>query len=187
MGQMFDKTQEKMNNWRWDNPRAFRDQVDCSNPQTTCSGIVKRNSERFSWFSSDDLRAQIEPPSCCQYKPGDFLAVRRLHWDEIINEDHHDENLADPQMPSGGTSHPSDGTKNAIGQGEEDTEGKEQGTGTEKGTKDGKVKGKAKGMDKGNGKGKDIVKQTPGGVDISRAVPLQLQKKLYESESDTEG
>ena len=29
--QMFDKTRDQMNNWRWDNPSAFGDQVDCSN------------------------------------------------------------------------------------------------------------------------------------------------------------
>ena len=32
MGQMFDKTRDQMNNWRWDNPHAFGDQVDRSNP-----------------------------------------------------------------------------------------------------------------------------------------------------------
>jgi len=35
IGQMFDKTRDQMNNWRWDNPHAFGDQVDCSNSQTT--------------------------------------------------------------------------------------------------------------------------------------------------------
>jgi len=44
MGQMFGKTRDQMNNWRWDNPCAFRDQVDCSNPQTTSLGKVKRTS-----------------------------------------------------------------------------------------------------------------------------------------------
>jgi len=48
MGQMFDKTRDQMNNWGWDNPHAFGDQVDRSIPQTTCSGKVKRTSERFS-------------------------------------------------------------------------------------------------------------------------------------------
>jgi hypothetical protein len=67
MGQMFDKTHDQMNNWRWDNPWCFRDQVDRSNPQTTSSGKVKRTGERFSWYGSDDLRAKIEPPSCRQY------------------------------------------------------------------------------------------------------------------------
>jgi len=42
MGQMFDKTRDQMNNWRWDNPRAFGDQVNRSNPQATSSGKVKR-------------------------------------------------------------------------------------------------------------------------------------------------
>jgi len=69
------QTQEHMINWRWDNPRAFRDQVDRSNPQTTSSGKVTLTSERFSWYGSDDHRAKIELPICRQYKPGDFLSV----------------------------------------------------------------------------------------------------------------
>jgi len=72
MGQMFDKTRDQMNNWRWDNPHAFGDQVDHSNPQTTSLGKVKRTGESFSWYGSDGLRAKIEPPSCRQYKLGDF-------------------------------------------------------------------------------------------------------------------
>jgi len=182
-----------MNNWRWDNPRAFGDQVDRSNPQTTRSGKVKRTGERFSWYGSDDLRAKIEPPSCRQYKPGDFLAVRPLNWDEIIDEDDDDDNWVDPGAPSGGRSRPSDGNDNDDSEGEEDTQGGEKGTGKGKGTKDGQGKGKGKateegkGKGKGNGKGKGIVKQTPGGDDISRAVAVQLQKEMYEADSDTEG
>jgi hypothetical protein len=49
MGQMFDKTRDQKNHWKWDNPRAFGDQVDHSNPQTTSLGKVTRTSERFSW------------------------------------------------------------------------------------------------------------------------------------------
>jgi len=64
MGQMFDKTRDQMNNWRWDNPRAFGDQADRSNPQSTSSGKVTPTGERFCLYGSDDLRAQIEPPSC---------------------------------------------------------------------------------------------------------------------------
>ena len=59
MGQMFDKTRDQMNNWRWDNTRAFGDQVDRSNPQTTSSGKVKRTGQRFAWYCSDDLRAKM--------------------------------------------------------------------------------------------------------------------------------
>jgi hypothetical protein len=66
MGQMFDKTCDQMNNWRWDNPHAFGDQVDPSNQQATSSGKVKRTGECFSWYGSDDLRAKIEPPNCQQ-------------------------------------------------------------------------------------------------------------------------
>jgi len=64
-------------------------------------------------------------------------------------------------------------------------QGGEKETGKGKGTKDGKGKGKGKG--KGNGKGKGIVKQTPGGDDICRAIALQLQKEMYEADLDTEG
>jgi hypothetical protein len=128
--------------------------------------MVKRTCEHFSWYGSDDLRAKIEPPSCRHYKPGDFLAVRPLNWDEIINKDDDDENWADPGVLSGGRSHPSDNIDNDDGEGEEDTQGGEKGAGKGKGTKDRKGKGKGKG--KGNGKGKGIV-------------------KLYEADSDTEG
>jgi len=166
MGQMFQKTRDQMNNWRWDNPRAFGDQVDRSNPQTTSSGKLKHTGEHFSWYGSDDLRAKIEPPSCLQYKPGDFLGVRPLNWDELIDEEDVDENWADPGAPSGGRCRPGDETGNDYGEGEEDKQGGEKGTGKGKGTKDGKGKGKGKG--KGHGKGKGIV-------------------KLYESDSDTEG
>jgi len=31
MGQWLDITHDQMNHWRWDNPRAFRDQDDCCN------------------------------------------------------------------------------------------------------------------------------------------------------------
>jgi len=93
---MFDKTCDQMNNWRWDNPRAFGDQVDRSNLQTTSSGKVEWTGERFSWYGSNDLRAKIEPPSCRQYKPGDFLAVRPRNWRRIIDDDDDDENWVDP-------------------------------------------------------------------------------------------
>jgi len=129
MGQMFDKTRDQMTNWRLDNPHAFGDQVDRSNPQTTSSGKVRRTGERFSWYGSDDLRAKIEPPSCRQYKPGDFLAVRPLNWDEIIDKDDDDENWADPGAPSGGRSRRGDGNDNDDGEVEEDTQGGEKGTG----------------------------------------------------------
>jgi len=56
----------------------------------------------------------------------------------------------------------------------------------------GKVKGKGKttekwkGKGKGNGKGNGIVKQTPGGEDMTRVVALQLHKDMYQEDSDTE-
>jgi len=100
MGQMLDKTRDQMNNRRWDNPQAFRDQVDCSDPQTTSSGMVKWIGECTTWYGSDDLRAKIEPPSYQQYKPGDMLAVRPLNWEEIIDEDDDDETWVYPGAPS---------------------------------------------------------------------------------------
>jgi len=124
-------------------------------------------------------------PICRQYKLGDFLAVSSLNWDEIIDQDDDDENWADPEAPSGGRSHPGDGNDNDNGEGEENMLGGEKGTGKGKGTNDGNGKGKGKG--KGDSKGNSIVKQTPRGDDISRAVALQLQKEMYEADSDTVG
>jgi hypothetical protein len=180
MGQMFDKTHDEMNNWRWDNPCAFGDQVDRSNPETTSSGKVKRTGERFSGYSCDHLRSKIEPRSCRQYKPGDCLALRPINWDEIIDEDDDDDNWEDAGAPTGGRSHRSDGTDIDDREGEEDKDGGEKGTGKRKGTKDGKAKRKRKateerkGKGMGNGHGNGIVKQIPGGDDISRAVVVQL-------------
>jgi hypothetical protein len=134
MGQMFDKTRNQLNNWRCDNPHAFGDQVDCTNPQTTSWGKVKRNGKRFSWYGSDALRAKIEPPTCWQYKPGDFLAFGLLYWDEIIDNDDDDENWVDSRAPSGGRRCPGHGNDNDNGKGEGDTEGGEKGTGNGKGT-----------------------------------------------------
>jgi hypothetical protein len=165
MGQMFDKTRDQMINWRWHTPGAFGDQVDRSNPQTTSSGTVNRTGECVSWYCSDDLKAKIQPRSCRQYKPGDFLAIRPLNWDERIDEDDDDDNWVDPGAPCGGKSRPGDGNDNDDSEGEEDMQGGEKGTGKGKGTKhgngtrkateDGKGKGNWKG--KGNGKGKGIV------------------------------
>jgi len=174
---------------------GFRDQVDCSNWQTTSLGNVMSTGECFSWSGSDDYRAKIEPPSCRQYKSGDFLALRPLNWDEIINEDDDDENWGDPGAPSSGRSCPSNGCDNHNGEGKEHTQIHEKGTGERKGTQDGEGKGKVTedgngtwlGKGKRNGNGLGIVEPTPGGDDISRAVSWQLQKKMCEANSDTEG
>jgi len=132
---MFHKTFDQMNNWRWDYLCAFGDQVDRSNPQITSLGKVERTSKRFSWYCSDALRAKIEPPSCRKYKPVDFLAVRPLNWDEIVDEDDDDEDSADPGAPSSGRCRHGDGSDNDDGEGEEDTQGSEKGTGKRKGGK----------------------------------------------------
>jgi hypothetical protein len=47
--------------------------------------------------------------------------------------------------------------------------------------------GNGKGQGKGNGKGKGMVKQTPGGNDISRAFGLQLQKEMSDADFGMEG
>jgi hypothetical protein len=73
MGLMFDTTCDQMKNWRWDNPSADEDQVDNSNLQSSSLGTVQYTGECFSWYCGDDLLVHIEPPSCWQYKPGDFL------------------------------------------------------------------------------------------------------------------
>jgi hypothetical protein len=148
-------------------------------------GKVNRTGERFAWYGSNDLRAKIEPPSCRQYKPGDFLAIKLLKWDEIIDEDDDDENWVDPGAPSGAMSCPGHGNDYDDGGGEDDTAGREKGTGNGKGTKDGM--GKRKGKGKANGKAKGSVIQTPGGDDISCAVAWQLQQDRYEADSGVEG
>jgi hypothetical protein len=187
-----------MTNWRGDNPRAFWDQVDRSNPQTTRLGTVRCTCERFCWYSPDDLRGKIEPPSCRQYKPGDFLGVRPLNWDKKIQEDDDNDKWAYPTAPSGGRSRCRDGNDNDDNEGEEDDmQGSEKGTGKGNGTNDGKGKAKGngkgkateegKGKENGNSKWEDIIRQTPGGDDISCAVIVQLQKEMYQAASDTEG
>ena len=93
------QTSDQMNTWRWDNLRAFWDQADYSNPQTTSSSKVKLTSERFSWYGRDYLTATIEPPSCRHYKQRDFLSVSHLNCDEIIDADRADENWADFGAP----------------------------------------------------------------------------------------
>ena len=95
------KSRDQMTNWRWDNTRSFGEPVDRSNPQSTGSGKIKLTGEPFCLSSSDDLSTKIELPSCRQYKPGNFLAIGPLNWDEIINEDDDNENLADAGGPRG--------------------------------------------------------------------------------------
>jgi hypothetical protein len=129
MGQLIDKTRDQMNNWRWDDPRAFGDQVDRSNAQTSSTGMVQRTGEHFSWFVSDDIRAKIERSSGRQYKAGDFLAVKPVNWDEIIDENDEDDNWADPEAPSGGRSLSCNAIDNDDGESEEDTQGGAKGTG----------------------------------------------------------
>jgi len=176
-----------------DNLRAFGDQVDRSNPQTTSWGKVKCSGECSSWYGSADHKAKIAPPCWGKFRPGDFLAIRALNWDDIIDQDDDDDNWADPGGASGGRSRSGDDNDNDDGESEEDTQGGEKRTGNGKGTTAGKGKrkttvdgkGKGKGMGKGNSKVKGIVKYTPGGDDFSRADALQLQKELSEADLDT--
>ena len=121
-----------MNNYKWDCPHAFGNQVNFSNPQTTSLGNVKRTGEWFSWYCSDDFRAKIQPPSSRQYKPGDFLAVRQLNRDVIIDKDVDDETSVDPGTPSCGRTHPGDSNDNDESYGEYDMQGREKVTGKEK-------------------------------------------------------
>jgi hypothetical protein len=141
-----------MNNWRWDNCWAFRDQDDSSNLETTTSGKFVSIGNRFCWYGSDDCRARIDPPSCRQYKTGDFRTVRRLNWDEIIDEDEDDENWADRRVPSGGISCPGHGNDNDNSKSEEDTQSGGKGNRKRMGAKNGKGKLKSTENGKGNGK-----------------------------------
>jgi len=49
VGQMLDKTHDQITNWRWDNPRAYGDHVDCCNPWTTSLRKVKCTSKQICW------------------------------------------------------------------------------------------------------------------------------------------
>jgi len=174
LGQMCHKTPDQMNHWRWDNPLAFGDGVEHSNPQRTSAWKVIRTCKRFSRYGCDNPRATIELASRRPYKPGDFLVIRPLNWDEVMDEEDDDENCGDPGARIGDRCRPGNGNDHDDGGGEEDTQGSEKDTGTGRATKDGQGKGKAtedgegkalgkgKGKEKRNGKGKGIVKQTPG-------------------------
>jgi hypothetical protein len=89
---MFHKTRHQRNNWRWDNPQAFGDELDRSNLETTSLGKDTCTGEHFYQYGSDDYRAMIEPPSCRKFKPGNFLAFRPMNWEEIIDWDNDDDN-----------------------------------------------------------------------------------------------
>jgi len=136
-----------------------------------------------------------EPPSGWQFKPGHFLPIRPLKWDEIIDKDNDDEYWVEPGAPSSGRCLPGDGNDNDAGKGEENTQGGENGTGKENGTNhltwQGKAtedrKGQGKGKGKANGKGARIVKQIPHCDDISPAIGVQLYKDIYEANLVTEG
>ena len=85
--------------------------------------------------------------------PGDFLPIRLLNLDEIIDKDDEDGNWADPGARRSGRSLPSDGNDNDNSNGQEDTQGGKNGTGTEMGTKAGYGKRKVKGNAMVEGKG----------------------------------
>jgi hypothetical protein len=61
------------------------------------------------------------PQSCQQFKSGDFLVVRPLNWDEIIDKVDDHGSWAGPGAPSGGRSHPTNGNGNDYDEGEEET------------------------------------------------------------------
>jgi len=182
---MFDNTHDQMTKWSWNNPSAFRDQVDRSNVHTTSKGKVPCIGEHFSWYGSDDPRANIEPPASPQYKPGNCLPVRPPNRYEIIDEDHDDENWAHPGALRSGRSRPGDDNDNDNCGGKEDTQRGELRTGTGKQMNyregEGKVTedgtGKWKGKGKGTGNRKNTIKPTPRRNDIFHAIDLPLQMK----------
>jgi hypothetical protein len=62
-------------------------------------GKIEHTGERFSWYRSDDVRVKVQPPSCRQYKAGNFLAIRPLNWDVVMDEDDYGDNWADHGEP----------------------------------------------------------------------------------------
>jgi hypothetical protein len=91
-----------MKDWTWDNPRAFRDEVDRPVTQTARSGKVDCTGKRFFWYGTDDLEAKIVQPTCRQYTAGEFQTVRPLNWGETFDDNDNDENWVDPGALSGG-------------------------------------------------------------------------------------
>jgi hypothetical protein len=127
----------------------------------------------------------IVPPSCWQYKPATFLAVRSLNWDEIFEEDDDGENWADPDGPSSGCSCPRDGSYNHDRDGEENRQGGEAGSGTGKGTMNGKRKERRLRMGRGKGRGRgretvkgEVLSNTPQGeMIIHMPLPSNCRRK----------
>jgi len=142
---MSDKTCGHKNYCRWDNLHAIGDHVDRSNPEESSSVKVKRTSEHFSSYSSDDLRSTIQPPCSRQYQPGNFVGIRPLDWDEIFEGDDDAEKWMDHGASSGERSCPPDGNDNDNGKGEEDAEAGEKGTRKGNGTKDDRGQGNGMG------------------------------------------
>jgi hypothetical protein len=159
---------------------------------------VTLTGERFSWYGSDDLRTKFETPCYRQYKKGDFMAVRPLNWDAIIDMDDDDEGWADSGAPSSGRSRPFDcngkmtvrvsRTPREVREGPRESREQRMGWG----------KGWGKGIERGtqqrqeSGSRRDTVKRqvlldTLQGEIIS-VMPLgcRLQKEMYRTDSDTE-
>jgi hypothetical protein len=118
-----------MNIWRWDNPRAFGDQGNCTISQSTSLGKVKCTGEHFSLYGTNDFRVNLVLPSRQPFKPGDFLTVRPLKWNEIINKDDDAENWADHRAPRSGRNRHGDGNQSDDGEGDEDMQGGQKRTG----------------------------------------------------------
>jgi hypothetical protein len=112
-----------------------------------------------------------------------------------LDKDDDDDKLADPGAPTVGISRSGDANDNDNGESKQDTLSGDYATRKWKGTNNGKKPGtvtenwkeNGKGKGKGNGKGKSIVKHTPGGEDVSRAIALHLQMEMTEADLDTEG
>jgi len=107
-----------------------------------------------------------------------------------MNENDNDTKCADPGVPNGGRSHPGNANYNDDGEGVEDTQGGENGTGKRKHRNDVMRNGKRKETEElkgtGHAKGNGNVTQTPRGDDISLPYALQLSKEMNEANSDKE-
>jgi len=110
--------------------------------QSAC-GRLHATVSVSSRYGSDAVSSKIEPRSCRQDEPGDFVAVRPLNWDERIDEDDDDENWTAHGEPRGGRSRSGNSSENDDGKGEHDTQRGDTGTRKGMGPKNGKGKEKA--------------------------------------------
>jgi len=172
MWQMFNTTRDQTRISSWDNPCAVSDLVDCSTPENTSFRYIQWSGKCVSCYGTNYLQPMIESPRCRQHKQDEYVAIRPLNRNEIIDVDDEIVEGADPGALSWLRSFLGNANGNDHSAGEEDKLGSEKriwlGKQAKIGMSHGKaiedVKGKCKQKEKGKGtdEGKCIMKQTPG-------------------------